>query len=140
MASNQAVLGLVNNSVQAEVLVDDLRTNGFASKEISALFPDRSGSRGFAREQSTRAPSSAGGPSLVVSDAGDGLAGALSGMGISEAEARQYEGKIRDGNILLAIHAEDDARRDCASKILARHGATDIVAVARQGAPAPLPA
>jgi len=36
-----------------------------------------------------------------------GTAGALVGLGIPEYEARQYEGKLSEGNILLAVHAED---------------------------------
>src|SRR5262245_10683578 len=35
-----------------------------------------------------------------------GLTGALVGMGIPELEAKQYEAKIRDGNILISVHAE----------------------------------
>src|ERR1700759_87742 len=33
-----------------------------------------------------------------------GVAGALVGMGIPEIEAKKYEGKIKDGNILLSVH------------------------------------
>ncbi len=36
-----------------------------------------------------------------------GVGGALVGMGIPEYEAKMYEGKIRDGNILLAAHCVD---------------------------------
>jgi hypothetical protein len=36
-----------------------------------------------------------------------GLTGALVGMGIPEYEAQQYEGKLREGNILMCVHAED---------------------------------
>jgi hypothetical protein len=28
-------------------------------------------------------------------------------MGMPELEAKRYEGKIRNGNILLSVHAED---------------------------------
>ena len=42
-----------------------------------------------------------------------GIAGALIGLGIPALEAKRYEGKIRSGNILIAVHAEDsdDIRR-----------------------------
>jgi len=33
-----------------------------------------------------------------------GISGALVGMGIPEIEARSYEGKLRGGNILIAVH------------------------------------
>jgi len=36
-----------------------------------------------------------------------GLTGGLVGMGIPEYEAQQYEGKLREGNILMCVHAED---------------------------------
>ena len=64
-----------------------------------------------------------------------GITGALIGMGIPEVEAKQYEGKIKGGNILLSVHVEDDTARTSAKKILERHGATDIVTVGEQGVP-----
>jgi hypothetical protein len=39
--------------------------------------------------------------------AAGGLTGALIGMGIPEYEAKRYEGKVKDGNILLSVHTED---------------------------------
>jgi len=36
-----------------------------------------------------------------------GITGALIGMGIPEYEARQYEAQIKEGRILLSVHAED---------------------------------
>src|SRR5271154_2072532 len=36
--------------------------------------------------------------------AAGGLTGALIGMGIPEYEAKRYEGKVKDGNVLLSIH------------------------------------
>ena len=35
-----------------------------------------------------------------------GLVGALVGMGIPEFEAKRYDAKIREGNILISVHAE----------------------------------
>src|SRR5687768_12529633 len=43
-----------------------------------------------------------------------GLTGALVGMGIPEFEAQQFEGRLREGNILISVHAEDS---DEASRI-----------------------
>lgn len=55
-----------------------------------------------------------------------GLAGALVGLGIPEYEAKQYEGKIWEGNFLISVHAEnrDDVSR--AKEIFKREGARDI--------------
>jgi uncharacterized membrane protein len=36
-----------------------------------------------------------------------GITGALIGLGIPEYEAKVYEKKIRDGNILIAVHTHD---------------------------------
>jgi len=44
-----------------------------------------------------------------------GLAGALIGMGIPEFEAKQYEEKIKDGNILMSVHTEDSKERERAN-------------------------
>jgi hypothetical protein len=58
--------------------------------------------------------------------AAGGLTGALIGFGVPEYEAKRYEGKVKDGNILLSIHTEDSAERDRAKKILEAGGAEDI--------------
>jgi hypothetical protein len=55
-----------------------------------------------------------------------GLTGALIGMGIPEYEAKRYEGKVKDGNILMSVHTEDSAERDRAKKIFETGGAEDI--------------
>jgi hypothetical protein len=55
-----------------------------------------------------------------------GLAGALIGMGIPEYEAKRYEGKVRDGNILMSVHTEDSKERDRAKDIFVKGGAEDI--------------
>jgi hypothetical protein len=43
--------------------------------------------------------------------AAGGLTGALIGMGMPEYEARQYEEKMKGGNILISVHTEDGAER-----------------------------
>lgn len=55
-----------------------------------------------------------------------GVAGALIGMGIPEYEAKIYEGKIRDGNILIAAHGEDKEQLKKAEEIFKANQATDI--------------
>jgi hypothetical protein len=47
-------------------------------------------------------------------------------MGIPELEAKQYEGKVKNGNILLSVHTTDGKEHDRAKDILKREGATDI--------------
>ena len=48
-------------------------------------------------------------------------------MGIPEYEAKQYEGKIKRGNILISVHTEDESdRRALAKEIFEKAGAEDI--------------
>src|ERR671924_1855475 len=55
-----------------------------------------------------------------------GLTGALIGMGIPEYEAKRYEGKIKDGNMLISVHTEDSEERARAKEIFEQCGAEDI--------------
>jgi hypothetical protein len=56
-----------------------------------------------------------------------GITGALVGLGIPEIEAKQYEGKIKGGNVLMSVHCEDGEWKKRAREVLERHGARDIV-------------
>jgi hypothetical protein len=161
----RAVICLLDNEAQAERVVGELRDAGFPSDHISALFPDKQGSKDFAHEQNTKAPEGAAtgagagaalggglgwlvgvgalaipgvgpfiaaGPILAamsgaaVGAAVGGISGALIGMGIPEYEAKQYEGKIKSGNILLSVHTDESDRRDLAKEIFEKAGAKDI--------------
>jgi len=55
-----------------------------------------------------------------------GVTGALIGMGIPEYEAKRYEGKIKEGNMLISVHAEDSTERERAKTIFEQAGAEDI--------------
>jgi hypothetical protein len=57
-----------------------------------------------------------------------GLAGALVGLGIPEYEAKQYEGKVKNGNILISVHTDDGKQRQKAKDIFERAHAEDISA------------
>ena len=56
-----------------------------------------------------------------------GITGALVGLGIPEIEAKQYEGKIKGGNILMSVQVEDGDEKKRAKDVLKTSGATDIV-------------
>src|SRR5262249_54180474 len=43
----------------------------------------------------------------AVGAAAGGLVGALVGLGMPEYEARLYEGRLRSGNLLVAVHTDD---------------------------------
>jgi Protein of unknown function (DUF3341) len=55
-----------------------------------------------------------------------GITGALIGMGIPEYEAKRYEGRIREGGILLSVHSDDSQWTKRAKTILGQTGAQDI--------------
>lgn len=55
-----------------------------------------------------------------------GLTGALVGMGMSEFEAKQYEGKVKSGSALISIHSDNSHDTKRASAICEQGGATDV--------------
>lgn len=61
-----------------------------------------------------------------VGGAVGGLTGALIGMGIPEYEAKRYEGRVKDGGILLSVHSDSSDETKRAKEILERTGAQDI--------------
>jgi hypothetical protein len=54
------------------------------------------------------------------------IAGALMGMRIPEHRAKQYEERVREGNILVSVHTRNAEEFDWASKVLSRGGAEDV--------------
>lgn len=163
--AKKAVFCIVDSEAQATRIVDDLKSTGISNADISALFPDKQGTRDFAHEQQTKAPegaatgASAGGllggtlgwlagigalaipgvgpliaagpimgllSGAAVGAATGGLTGALIGYGIPELEAKQYEGKVKGGNILLSVHTDDGQKVSRVKEIMKRHNAKDI--------------
>jgi hypothetical protein len=55
-----------------------------------------------------------------------GFTGALIGLGIPEYVAKRYEGRVKDGGILLSVHSDDSAWTKRAKEILERTGAQDV--------------
>lgn len=160
----RSVFGILKSRESTETAVEHLKAAGFSSDDISVLFSDTSGTRGFADEHATKAPEGAAtggttgfviggvlgwlagigslaipglgpfiaaGPIMAalsgaaVGAAIGGIAGALIGMGIPEYEARRYEAKVKEGNALISVHAEDNAI-DRAKVILKSCNAEDI--------------
>jgi hypothetical protein len=61
-----------------------------------------------------------------VGGAVGGLTGALIGAGIPEYEAKRYEGRIKDGGILVSVHCDSSEWTKRAKDILERTGAQDV--------------
>ena len=64
-----------------------------------------------------------------------GIAGGLVGLGIPELEAKQYEGKIKSGNILISVHTEDSDEIKQAKEIFKQCGAEDICTTGETSTP-----
>src|SRR6266404_3163089 len=63
-----------------------------------------------------------------------GITGALIGMGIPEYEAKRYEGRVKEGGILLSVHCDDSNWTKRAKEILERTGAQDVSSSSEAGA------
>jgi len=160
-----SVYCITKTLTQAEIIIAALKNAGFGNNDISALLPDKRGTKDFAHEHNTKAPEGAAtggaaglgvgaavgwlagigvlaipgvgpfiaaGPIMAalggaaIGTAAGGIIGALVGMGIPEFEAKRYDAKIREGNILISVHTEDSKQRDVAKDIFKNNGAEDI--------------
>lgn len=63
---------------------------------------------------------------LAVGGTVGGLSGALIGAGIPEYEAQQYEGRLRGGNILISVHADNSEEASRIREIMGEEKAEDI--------------
>lgn len=62
-----------------------------------------------------------------------GIAGALIGMGMPEYEAKQYEAKVKEGNILISVHTHDSDEADRIKKVMKDAQAEDISVTSEEG-------
>ncbi|HEV8423255.1 MAG TPA: hypothetical protein VGQ40_07915 [Chthoniobacterales bacterium] len=163
--SKTSVFCIATSRPQAEHIVENLQSAGFAQGEISVLLPADEGKHDIGHVKATKAPEGAttggvagmgigaalgwlagigslaipgvgpfiaAGPIMAalggaaVGGATGGLVGALVGLGIPEYEAKLYDGKVRGGNVLVSVHAEDGDQQKRAKEILEKAGAEDI--------------
>jgi len=162
---NTSVYCMARTPEQAEVILLELKQAGFTNNDISALLPDRRGTKDFAHEHNTKAPEGAtagglagmgvgaalgwlvgvgalaipgigpfiaAGPIMAalggaaVGTATGGVVGGLVGMGMPEFEAKRYDAKIREGNILISVHTDNGKQKDVAKDVFKRNNADDI--------------
>ena len=76
---------------------------------------------------------------LGVGGAVGGLIGALVGMGIPEYEAKRYEGRIKDGGVLLSVHCDTSEEVSRAKDLLKNTGAEDISSTGEASSDHPAP-
>jgi hypothetical protein len=60
------------------------------------------------------------------------LGGALVGMGVPEYEAQRYEGRVKEGGVLLSVHCDTSEEITRAKDILKRTGADDIASAGEE--------
>ena len=146
----RAVVCVAGTMKVAEKVVAELRNAGFSGADVSVLLPRHDGetdgdSNGHADEKDAEAlvgcspspkcgslefpgvaPFTAAGPILDVlarlDPKNDPLFHAMSEMGIPEIEAKRYEAKLEEGNILISIHTSNTEERAVARRIFERAG------------------
>jgi hypothetical protein len=128
---NTAAFGIFKSRVSAEACIDQLLASGFRNDDISVLAPDQHATRELATEKNTKAPEGATTGATTGGVVGGTLGllagiGALVGMGIPEYEAKRYEGRVKEGGILVSVHCDDSDWVGKAKEILKRSGAEDI--------------
>src|SRR5689334_22340593 len=69
---------------------------------------------------------------LGVGGAVGGLIGALVGMGIPEYEAKRYEGRVKEGGVLLSVHCDTADEITRAKDLLKGTGADDIASAGEE--------
>jgi hypothetical protein len=151
----KSVFCIVPSEALALTIVNNLRLAGFCNTDVSMLFPDQTGAHGFAgqsdsqHEQSVggalgwlagigilslpeRGPHVAAGPIVqafgkVSNLAAGAIVAALVTMGLSEPQARHYDAKLREGNILVSVQSDERGQRERAREILTVGGASEVI-------------
>ena len=105
---NAAVFGMYSTHDSAEAAVDTLRTKGFRTTDVSVLFPFVATLAGTAARTMS------------------GATGVLIGLGIPMYHESRYEGRMRQGGVLLSVHADDREWASKGKQVLEQTGAEDI--------------
>lgn len=74
-----------------------------------------------------------------VGSAVGGFAGVLSGLGIKEPDIEDYQARLKRGEVLLAVHAADPARREEARTLLEGTEAERVMVVTVRGQDSDVP-
>lgn len=108
---------VASSETKANDILADLKTSGLVETEVSVLRPEKVGTQFPARDKPGRPVDEA------HAAAGSRLVAAL---GITESDANRFQGKLRDGNTLIAAHPANADHLKTAKGIFEKAGATDI--------------
>ncbi len=127
--SHKSVFSIATTRAQAGSVVERLKAASFSNEAISVLFPESATSQEFAREKSTRVP---------VGTAAGGITDGLIGLGMPAAEAKHFDEKVQEGNLLVSVQTENADEIARATEVFTRGGAgaDDICAADEAAAPA----
>jgi hypothetical protein len=148
------VVGTFSSRDSAQSCIDELKSEGFTSSNVSIVSRDDSSGGGGGNADSGMGGATTGGliggaagllagvgalavpgigpllaagpiAATLTGAVGGGLLGGLIDMGIPEDRSEYYEGQVKGGKVLAMVEASS-ARVDKAAQIMRRHGASDV--------------
>ena len=138
LARSTTVFGMYADFGTLRASVKSLKALGFRDDDISVLFPERAVLRALPDEAEASFLAAAGveiepliGGKLnfltYIYSAGEGaVSGALSFLGVPAYEAERYEGRIRNGELLVGVRSECRSQAELATEILVDTGARNV--------------
>jgi hypothetical protein len=144
-----AIYCVAENSVQADEIIQELKTSGVSNDSISLLFPERAKSlekdksikRGlnwlagvYDIERLAVVPLFV--PHMMVAALGfeiaataqeTGVSGALLGMGIPESRTDAFQEKLEKGEIVISVKVESEESKDYVVSIFKRAKVREIL-------------
>jgi hypothetical protein len=142
LESNTTVFGVYADFVALRTSVKSLKALGFRDDDISVLFPERAVLRALPDEPEASFFAATGieiepliGGNLnfltYIYSVGEGaVSGALSFLGVPAYEAERYEGRIKNGELLVGVRSECTSQAELATEILVETGARNVWAAA----------
>ena len=115
------VIGVFEESSQAHRAVEEMINAGIDRDQIS--FVSRDSDHDNVRDQSSH--TSGGRIGGGIGAAVERFFRGISDKGVPEEDARHYEDRVREGEILISVHADNDNEADRAYDIMQTHGAID---------------
>ena len=116
------VIGVFEESSQAHRAVEEMMNAGIDRDQIS--FVSRDSDHDNVRDQ-TSEHTSGGRIGGGIGAAVERFFRGISDKGVPEEDARHYEDRVREGEILISVHADNDNEADRAYDIMQTHGAID---------------